>query len=82
MHFTVHFLGSLDLLNSLFPCLMQFQLNGLLEEKVQPYVRSVDKGVLPQSIVIQSNDQENKVSLTILVSLFTLKSFLVLIIVF
>ncbi|XP_020275180.1 uncharacterized protein LOC109849725 [Asparagus officinalis] len=38
----------------------QDKLNALLEEKLQPYVRGVDKGVLPQSIVIQSSDQENK----------------------
>ncbi|XP_008794135.2 uncharacterized protein LOC103710253 [Phoenix dactylifera] len=38
----------------------QDKLNDLLKEKVEPYVRSIDKGVLPQSIIIKSHDQENK----------------------
>lgn len=40
-----------------------FQLNDLLKEKLQPYLRSVDKAGLPQSIVTRSHDQGNKVSL-------------------
>ncbi|WOL00748.1 hypothetical protein Cni_G09461 [Canna indica] len=38
----------------------QDKLNDLLNEKLQPYMRSVEKGGLPQSIVMRSNDQQNK----------------------
>ncbi|KAG1330256.1 hypothetical protein COCNU_02G002240 [Cocos nucifera] len=38
----------------------QDKLNDLLKEKVAPYVQSIDKGVLPQAIIIKSHDQENK----------------------
>ncbi|XP_072961439.1 uncharacterized protein [Typha angustifolia] len=37
----------------------QDKLNDLLKEKVQPYTQSIEKGVLPKSILIQA-DQENK----------------------
>lgn len=38
----------------------QDKLNDLLKEKLQPYLRSVDKAGLPQSIVMRSHDQANK----------------------
>ncbi|XP_043701908.1 uncharacterized protein LOC122652274 isoform X2 [Telopea speciosissima] len=38
----------------------QDKLNEILEEKVQPYIQSIDNGVLPQPIVMQSPNQEQK----------------------
>ncbi|KAK9152798.1 hypothetical protein Sjap_000278 [Stephania japonica] len=40
----------------------QDKLNELLEEKVCPYIQSIDNGVLPQPIIIQSHNQEQKKS--------------------
>ncbi|KAH7657699.1 Heat shock protein DnaJ cysteine-rich domain-containing protein [Dioscorea alata] len=38
----------------------QEKLNGLLEEKIKPYKQRIDKGVLQQPIIIQSQQQGNK----------------------
>ncbi|XP_058095428.1 uncharacterized protein LOC131240914 [Magnolia sinica] len=38
----------------------QDKLNELLEEKVQPYIKSIDNGVLPQPIIIQPQEQDQK----------------------
>lgn len=43
---------------------VQFQLNDLLEEKMRPYIQSMDD-VLPQSVIIRSKNVENKVSLQV-----------------
>ncbi|ERN20478.1 uncharacterized protein LOC18448894 [Amborella trichopoda] len=40
----------------------QDKLNELLEEKVRPYIKSVDTGVLPQPIIMKPQDQEAKES--------------------
>ncbi|KAK1325743.1 hypothetical protein QJS10_CPA01g02938 [Acorus calamus] len=37
----------------------QDKLNDLLQEKLQPYIQSMDNGVLPQSIFIQSQGASN-----------------------
>lgn len=40
----------------------QDKLNNLLEEKLQPYIRNINKDVLPQSIIIPPQNQESKKS--------------------
>ena len=40
-----------------------FQLNEMLEEKVQPYIQNIDNGILSKPIVLQSQNQEHKVCL-------------------
>ncbi|KAL5730409.1 hypothetical protein ACHQM5_003232 [Ranunculus cassubicifolius] len=36
------------------------KLNELLEEKVRPYIKSIDNGVLPQPIIIHNQDQQKR----------------------
>lgn len=43
---------------------MEIQLNEMLEEKVQPYLRNIENGALPPPIVIQPQSQEKKVRLS------------------
>lgn len=38
----------------------QEKLNETLKEKVQPYIQSIDNGVLSQPIIIQSPNQDQK----------------------
>ncbi|MQM09724.1 hypothetical protein Taro_042605, partial [Colocasia esculenta] len=38
----------------------QDKLNDVLEEKLRPYIQSMDGGVLPQSFIVQSRKEENK----------------------
>ena len=40
-----------------------FQLNEMLVEKVQPYLQNIDNGILSKPIVLQSQNQEQKVFL-------------------
>ncbi|TQD78689.1 hypothetical protein C1H46_035740 [Malus baccata] len=40
----------------------QERLNEMLEEKVRPYMQSIDSGTLSQPIILQSQDQNQKVS--------------------
>ncbi|XVF04238.1 hypothetical protein REPUB_Repub05bG0065200 [Reevesia pubescens] len=47
----------------------QEKLNEMLEEKVRPYIQNFDNGVLPQPIVIQSQNGNQKVRTYILSSL-------------
>ncbi|RXH83174.1 hypothetical protein DVH24_003672 [Malus domestica] len=41
----------------------QERLNEMLEEKVRPYMQSIDSGTLSQPIILQSQDQNQKIEL-------------------
>ncbi|KAL0320660.1 UNVERIFIED_CONTAM: hypothetical protein Sradi_5327500 [Sesamum radiatum] len=41
------------------------KLNEMLKEKVEPYLQNIDNGVLPQPIVLQSQNHDQKVEVSI-----------------
>lgn len=41
------------------------QLNEMLEEKVRPYMQNIDNAALSQPIILQPQDQNRKVSISL-----------------